>query len=61
MLADSCDRIALLQCIDGHKSYEILDGSSDKTYLTSTNHTLFEEIKPYEKMVIENSLSATKI
>ena len=38
MLADSCDRIALLQCIDGHKSYEILDGSSDKTYLTSTNH-----------------------
>lgn len=60
MLADSCDRIALLQCIDGHKSYEILDGSSDKTYLTSTNHTLFEEIKPYEKMVIENSLIRNK-
>lgn len=56
MLADSYDRIALLQCIDGHKAYEILDSSSEKTYLTSTNHTLFEEIKPYEKMVIENSL-----
>lgn len=56
MLADSYDKIALLQCIDGHKAYEILDKNSSKNYLTSTNHTLFEEIKPYEKMVIENSV-----
>ena len=56
MLADSRDKIALFQCIDGHKAYEILDKSSDKTYLSSTNHTLFESIRPYEKMVIENSV-----
>lgn len=56
MLADKNNKIALLQCMDGHKAYEILDGSSEKTYLTSTNHTLFEEIKPYEKMVIQNSV-----
>lgn len=56
MLADNNDKIALLQCIDGHKAYEILDSNSKKTYLTSTNHTLFEEIKPYEKTVIKNSV-----
>lgn len=56
ILADSHDKIALFQCIDGHKAYEILDSSSDKSYLTSTNHTLLEDIKPYEKMVIENSV-----
>lgn len=56
MLADSNDKIALFQCIDGHKAYEILDGGSDKNYLSCTNHTLFEKIRPYEKMVIENSV-----
>ena len=56
MLADSRDKIALLQCIDGHKAYEILDGSNEKNYLSSTNHTLFAELRPYEKMVIQNSL-----
>lgn len=56
MLADKSGKIALLQCIDGHKAYEILDSNSEKDYLTSTNHTLFEEIKPYEKMVIKNSI-----
>lgn len=56
MLADSNDKIALLQCIDGHKAFEILDSNSKKTYLTSTNHTLFDEIKSYEKIVIENSV-----
>ena len=56
MLADSNDKIALFQCIDGHKAYEILDDGSEKGYLSCTNHTLFEKIKPYEKMVIENSV-----
>lgn len=56
MLADSDNKIALLQCIDGHKAYEILDDRSGKSYLTSTNHTLFADIKPYEKIVIENSV-----
>lgn len=56
MLADSHNKIALLQCVDGHKAYKILDENSDKTYLSSTNHVLFDEIKPYEKILIENSV-----
>ncbi|MCB2362312.1 C45 family autoproteolytic acyltransferase/hydolase [Clostridium estertheticum] len=55
MLADKNNKIALLQCIDGHKSYEILDNNSNKTYLSSTNHVLFPELKVYEKMIIKNS------
>lgn len=56
MLADSHNKIALLQCVDGHKAYKILDESSEEAYLSSTNHVLLENIKPYEKMVIENSV-----
>lgn len=56
MLADSCNKIALLQCVDGHKAYKILDDSIDKTYLSTTNHVLLEDIKLYEKKVIENSV-----
>lgn len=56
MLADRHNKIALLQCVDGHKSYKILSENSDETYLSSTNHTLFEDIKPYEKMCLENSV-----
>lgn len=56
MLADSDNKIALLQCVDGHKAYKILDQNSDETYLSSTNHVLFDDIKPYEKMLIESSV-----
>jgi hypothetical protein len=56
MLADSGNKIALLQCIDGHKAYKMLDGNSGETLLSATNHTLLEEIKPYEKILIENSV-----
>jgi hypothetical protein len=56
MLADSGNKIALLQCIDGHKAYKILDENCDEAFLSATNHTLLEEIKPYEKMLIENSV-----
>ena len=56
MLADSHNKIALLQCVDGHKAYKILDENSDETYLSSTNHVLFDDIKPYEKMLIESSV-----
>ncbi len=56
LLAHGSGKIALFQCIDGHKAYEILDSSSGRDFLSSTNHTLFEDIKPYEKMVIENSV-----
>lgn len=61
MLADSNDKIALLQCIDGHKTYRILDNDSRKNFLISTNHTILQEIKPYEKMLIENSVIRYKI
>lgn len=56
MLGDSSNQIALLQCIDGHKAYVLLDGNSNVKYLSATNHVLLEEIKPYEKMLIENSV-----
>ena len=56
MLSDSKDKIALLQCIDGHKAYRILDDNSRENFLISTNHTVLQEIKPYEKMLIENSV-----
>lgn len=56
MLADCHNKIALLQCIDGHKAYKILGENAEETYLSSTNHALLDEVKPYEKMVIENSV-----
>lgn len=56
MLADGNDKIALLQCIDGYKAYRILDNDSRENFLISTNHTVLQEIKPYEKMLIENSV-----
>lgn len=56
MLADSSNQIALLQCVDGHKAYRLLDSSSNETYLSATNRVLLEEIKPFEKTLIENSV-----
>lgn len=56
MVADKNNHIALLQCIDGHKAYRILDQDSAATYLSATNHTVLDEIKPYEKMIIDNSV-----
>ena len=55
MVADKDNHIALLQCMDGHKAYRILEAESVETYLSATNHTILEEIKPYEKMVIGSS------
>lgn len=56
MVAGRDGRIALLQCIDGHKAYRILDETSSENYLTSTNHVLFPELKQYERMLIGNSV-----
>lgn len=56
MAADKNNKIALFQCIDGHKHYEILDENSNKNYLSSTNHTLFPELKAYERLIIKNSV-----
>jgi predicted choloylglycine hydrolase len=56
MLADSSDKIALFQCMNGHKAYRILDNSSDEAFLSATNHVILPELQPYEKMRIENSI-----
>lgn len=56
MLADKSGKIAILQCIDGHKDYKIIDATSDENFLSCTNHTLLEKIKPYEKTLIESSI-----
>ena len=61
MLADSNNKIALLQCIDGHKAYCILDNDSKQNFLISTNHAVLQEIKPYEKMLVENSVIRYKV
>lgn len=55
MLADNNNKIALFQCIDGHKFHKILDNNSDRNYLSATNHVLFSELKAYEKVLIKNS------
>ena len=56
MVADKDNHIALLQCMGGHKAYRILEAKSVGTYLSATNHTILEEIKPYEKIVINSSV-----
>lgn len=56
LLADKSGKTALVQCIDGHKAYKILNGTEEEQYLDTTNHTLFEELLPYEKVVLENSV-----
>lgn len=56
MLADSQNNIALLQCIDGHKVFQILDSPDSETVLKATNHAVMDEMKPYEKIVLDNSV-----
>lgn len=56
MLADKSAKIAMFQCIDGYKDYKIIDENSGENYLSCTNHTLLDKIKPYEKILIENSV-----
>ena len=56
MLADCHNKIALLQCIDGHKSYKVLKEGNEETFLSATNHGTFDDIIPYQKMLIENSV-----
>lgn len=56
MLADSSHRIAMLQCMDGHKAYRILEDSPSGNHFIATNHVTLPEIKPYETLRIKNSL-----
>ncbi|MGX7148427.1 C45 family autoproteolytic acyltransferase/hydolase [Enterococcus ureasiticus] len=56
MLADKSGKIAIMQCIDGHKEYKIADENIEEGFLSCTNHALLEKIKPYEKILIENSV-----
>lgn len=56
MLADGHDKIALVQCIDGHKAYRFLEDGSSPNSLSATNHAVLPEIKPYEKMLLDNSV-----
>jgi predicted choloylglycine hydrolase len=56
MLADKNNNIALIQCIDGHKVNRMLNSSSNDTFLSSTNHVIFPELKQYSKMEMKNSL-----
>ncbi|OOM74349.1 acyl-coenzyme A:6-aminopenicillanic acid acyl-transferase [Clostridium puniceum] len=61
MLADNTNKIAMLQCIDGHKAYCILDKNSEIISLSITNHVILPEIKAYEKMLIENSVIRNEV
>ena len=56
MLADSLGKIALMQCIDGHKAYRILEDGASPNYCSATNHAVLPEIKPYEKLLLGNSV-----
>lgn len=61
MLADNSNKIAMLQCIDGHKAYRILDKNSKNMSLSITNHIVLPELKLYEKMLIENSVIRNEV
>ncbi len=56
MLADSHNKIALLQCIDGHKSYKLLEEGSEEVFLSAANHATLKDIIPFQKIQIENSI-----
>lgn len=56
MLADSQNKIAMLQCMDGHKAFRILEQDSVPNHLSVTNHIVLPEIKKYEKMILNNSV-----
>jgi predicted choloylglycine hydrolase len=56
MLADPSNTIALFQCVDGHKFYKILNETSHETFLSSTNHAIFPELKKYQKQVLKSSV-----
>lgn len=56
MLTDHDDRIALLQCIDGRKAHRIVHRGEFTPYLQATNHIVLDELKPYEKILLENSV-----
>lgn len=58
MLADQY-RIALLECINGHKSFVTMNVDSteqDIQFLSATNHVVLSELAQYESMQIENSV-----
>lgn len=56
MLADGQNKIALLQCMDGHKAVRLLDEGAAPGYLAVTNHVILPELKKYEKMLLDNSV-----
>ena len=57
MLADKNGKIAMIQIIDGHIGYKVIQKGSIENYLNCTNHTTLEKIKPYEKVLIESSVT----
>ncbi len=59
MLADGEGCIGLLQCMDGHKGYEVLEengpaGTAD--HLAVTNHVVLLDVKPFETELLDNSI-----
>lgn len=62
MLADGEGRIGLLQCMDGHKGFRVLEenGSEGQTsqadHLAVTNHVVLDDVKPFETELLDNSV-----
>ncbi|WP_379140908.1 C45 family autoproteolytic acyltransferase/hydolase [Paenibacillus sp. sgz500992] len=56
MLADKSGEIALFECIDGHKANKLLDGQTEESFLSATNHAVLTELKSFEKVILENSM-----
>lgn len=56
MLADARGTIGLLQCMDGHKGYQILEDGGSADHLSVTNHVILPEVKPFETELLDNSV-----
>lgn len=56
MMADASGKIALFQCLNGHKAQKVLSPGDAETHLSATNHTVLPELTGLEKERIESSL-----
>lgn len=56
MLADAQGEIGLLQCMDGHKGFQVLGDGAEPDHLSVTNHVVLPDVKPFETELLDNSV-----
>lgn len=56
IIADKSGTIGLFESLNGQKAHKILNQNSTEDYISVTNHTVLEQLKHFEPIMIENSL-----